>query len=289
MIMEKSFSTNDNNRNFMKVKKSLKSSYLRNGIFFSLISHKKVTIRNDDMNNLNSKFEINQTQNSRNSLGNPSLQSSEMDDIFEQIEEGKEGIDDLRLSGLPDFSLLTKSYMSIESSHGISSNKSLFSLQSQGKKSFISKNIFRSSIDKMVICRHPKILIVDDEEFNILGMQLLLSKKNIKADSAKNGEEAIEKIKNDYNRRKFCSCKQYSIIFMDVNMPVINGYEATKVLKNLMRKNEIPQIFIIACTAYDSPSEKLNCKLSGMDDYLSKPIQYNQLNDMIDKYFKIKF
>ena len=55
-------------------------------------------------------------------------------------------------------------------------------------------------------------------------------------------------------------------------MPILNGIEATKILKELMQENIIPYIPIVACTAYAGAKEIENCLASGMDDYVNKPV-----------------
>ena len=59
---------------------------------------------------------------------------------------------------------------------------------------------------------------------------------------------------------------------MDCNMPVMDGYEATTILKDKMNKEEIPKIPISACTAYAFNHDTKKCYENGMDDYISKPI-----------------
>ena len=69
----------------------------------------------------------------------------------------------------------------------------------------------------------PDVLIVDDEPFNIFTLRALLTKLNVAADEAMNGERAIEKIVKANSR--LCGCRSYQIVFMDVHMPVLNGIE----------------------------------------------------------------
>ena len=60
-------------------------------------------------------------------------------------------------------------------------------------------------------------------------------------------------------------------------MPILNGIEATKIIKQLMNKELIPYIPIIACTAYSGANEIENCLESGMDDYINKPLNLEKL------------
>ena len=90
---------------------------------------------------------------------------------------------------------------------------------------------------------------------------------------AENGKIAIEKMQNN----------TYDIILMDLNMPEMNGFEATKYIRETM-KSKIP---IIALTADVTITDVIKCKESGMDDYISKPIDeellYSKIVELIKK------
>jgi PAS domain S-box-containing protein len=107
------------------------------------------------------------------------------------------------------------------------------------------------------------VLIVEDNPVNIKFVMILFSEYGIKTDIAKNGKLAVEKIKNN----------QYDLVLMDIEMPEMNGYEATVAIRNDL-KNNIP---IIAMTAHAMAGEKEKCIKLGMNDYVSKPINPNLL------------
>ena len=86
---------------------------------------------------------------------------------------------------------------------------------------------------------------------------------------AENGAAAIEKIKQN----------DYDLVLMDMEMPVMNGYEATANIRQEL-KNNIP---IIAMTAHDLPGERVKCLQGGMNEYISKPIDEDLLFSMINK------
>ena len=67
-------------------------------------------------------------------------------------------------------------------------------------------------------------------------------------------------------------------------MPVLNGIEATKILKELMQKSSIPWIPIVACTAYGGAKEIENCLASGMDDYINKPLNLENFKSLLIKW-----
>jgi len=116
------------------------------------------------------------------------------------------------------------------------------------------------------------ILIVEDENSNYLLLDKLLTLENVNTIWAKNGEESIEKFKENEN---------IDLILMDLKMPVMDGYEATRKIKQLSKN--LP---IIALTAY-TESESIEKALSkGFDDYLEKPIKRNELFERIGVYMK---
>ncbi len=71
---------------------------------------------------------------------------------------------------------------------------------------------------------------------------------------------------------------------MDLNMPVMDGYEATKLLKQMMAKGEISSIPIIACTAYAQEIEKSRCLDIGFDDFAIKPLDSEKLGMILKKF-----
>lgn len=104
-----------------------------------------------------------------------------------------------------------------------------------------------------------KILIVDDNEMNRLVAEMIINQNGAIAIHAENGEQAIEVFKKE----------NPDLILMDLQMPIMNGYEATEYLRTHFNSN-IP---IIALTANAIKGEKENCLKAGMNDYISKPFK----------------
>ena len=78
--------------------------------------------------------------------------------------------------------------------------------------------------------------------------------------------------------------KQYSIVFMDLQMPKMDGFEATSIIRSLNNsKSKTP---IIALTSYNQQSERIKCKAVGMNDFLAKPYEIEILDKMIKTYSK---
>ena len=124
-----------------------------------------------------------------------------------------------------------------------------------------------------------KVLIVEDIPLNQLLMKTLLDDFGFERDIAENGQIAIEKIKE----------KDYEIILMDLQMPVMNGFEATEYIRKTMNLS-IP---IIALTADVTTVDLAKCKAVGMNDYIAKPVDerllYNKIVNILKKpkYIKI--
>lgn len=133
-------------------------------------------------------------------------------------------------------------------------------------------------------CCEP-ILVVDDDPFNLLSAQVILKKLGYGLIKSFNGAEAIEIVKKKYNKPK-CgpNCKRFLLILMDYNMPVMNGIESTKILKEKMKNREIPEIPIIACSAFGAKDDLQNCFEAGMNDYISKPINVEALKLIFKKW-----
>ena len=118
-----------------------------------------------------------------------------------------------------------------------------------------------------------KVLVAEDVTLNQLLIKMILSDFGFEYEIVENGKIAIEKMQNN----------TYDIILMDLNMPEMNGFEATRYIRETM-KSKIP---IIALTADVTITDVTKCKESGMDDYISKPIDenllYTKIVDLVKK------
>lgn len=118
------------------------------------------------------------------------------------------------------------------------------------------------------------ILVVEDDNDSFLYLETLLEKNNVTILRAENGKEAVERCAAD---------KKISLILMDIQTPVMNGYEATKKIRTF-NKN-IP---IIAQTANAFAEDREKCMASGCNDYVVKPIDVKYLFSLIDSYFETR-
>ena len=133
-------------------------------------------------------------------------------------------------------------------------------------------------------CHCPKVLIVDDDVFNITALNIILDKLGFASDSAYNGEQAIKKVLQRQETPCSSGCEQYRIIFMDCSMPILDGFEATKRLRAMMSTETIPTVPIIGCTAFVQAQERQRALASGMDTVCSKPIDRDKISSLIKEY-----
>lgn len=113
------------------------------------------------------------------------------------------------------------------------------------------------------------ILLVEDNELNMEIAEFMLQNEGAYVTKAWNGQEAVEifeKSKPD----------EFDVILMDIMMPVMNGYEATKMIRSLDRK-DAKKISIIAMTANAFTEDRIRAKEAGMDEHLSKPIVIDEV------------
>ena len=129
----------------------------------------------------------------------------------------------------------------------------------------------------------PEILIVDDDVFNLLSLEMLLKPWNLKTKKAMNGEEAINIVKNYSSRPKKC-CKKFKAILMDYQMPIKDGVESTKELIDLMKNGKIPWIPIIGCTAFVTKTEINRCFEAGMKDVVFKPLNKQIISEIVHNW-----
>jgi len=112
-------------------------------------------------------------------------------------------------------------------------------------------------------------LIVDDNPFNLMVATNIMQEQGFTITTALNGLEALQKVKEH----------QFSLILMDCQMPVMDGYETTRQLKTMMKSGEICETPVVALTANnrDEEHDKL-CEEAGMDDIIGKPLNKAELN-----------
>jgi CheY-like chemotaxis protein len=129
---------------------------------------------------------------------------------------------------------------------------------------------------KKITAKFPtaKILVADDYPINLELMKEMLELMECKVDTAENGNNALA----------LCKHNVYDVIFMDIQMPELDGYATTKKLRENQKSGKHPIIIAITANALSGDREK--CIKAGMDDYISKPIKGEKLEEILQKYLK---
>ncbi|KAL4498633.1 hypothetical protein ABPG72_019751 [Tetrahymena utriculariae] len=149
--------------------------------------------------------------------------------------------------------------------------------------------VFTKNVQTINQCH--KILIVDDEMMNIFGLKMMFKIFGVDQSlllQANNGEEALNIFKqNILNGNKQ---SQIKLIVMDINMPVMNGIQATIQINSIMNQlkqqnTDFLETNIVACSSYDDYDTKQECMNAGMISYISKPCNKEQLTHIIQKYY----
>ena len=122
-----------------------------------------------------------------------------------------------------------------------------------------------------------EILLVEDNELNMEIAQMVLKKAGLVIDTAENGSEAVAK----------AQAKRYDMILMDIQMPVMNGYEATRAIRQLKDKH-LADVPIIAMTANAFQEDKEKALSEGMDGHVAKPLKVEVLLQAMQEAFKRK-
>lgn len=127
------------------------------------------------------------------------------------------------------------------------------------------------TIDTTTPVASLNILLVEDNQVNQLVASSLLKKLGHSVDLANNGKLALEALEE----------KHYDIVLMDCQMPVMDGYEATRIIRENPKWQTLP---VIAVTANVMQGDRENCLASGMNDYITKPYNRNDLKTAIERW-----
>ncbi|MCY1446469.1 Sensor histidine kinase RcsC [compost metagenome] len=102
-------------------------------------------------------------------------------------------------------------------------------------------------------------------------MKGLLSRHGLTVEVARQGEEALKILRQE----------DFDLVLMDCNMPLMDGYEATRQIRRNGRQTSLP---VIALTANVMPEERERCRRAGMNDYLSKPLRRQELEAVLERW-----
>ncbi|MCD4657047.1 MAG: PAS domain S-box protein [Planctomycetes bacterium] len=121
-----------------------------------------------------------------------------------------------------------------------------------------------------------KILLAEDNKINQKLALRILSKLGFDVNAVDNGKKAVEELCNS----------EYDLVFMDIQMPIMDGVEATKQIRNSETGTKNPNIPIVAMTAHAMKGDREKFLDQGLTDYISKPIDLKNLTEILEKYTK---
>lgn len=122
-------------------------------------------------------------------------------------------------------------------------------------------------------------LVVEDNLVNQRVATALLTRLGFQTEAVSHGRAAVERVKE--NRT------DYAVILMDCQMPVMDGYEATRAIREWESGNNRPQVPIIALTADALPGTETACREAGMNDYLAKPVRKENLRSVLSRWIQV--
>jgi PAS domain S-box-containing protein len=123
-----------------------------------------------------------------------------------------------------------------------------------------------------------RVLVVDDNQTNLFVAKQMLEYLGVQTDITNNGQEAINCLSEQH----------YDLIFMDCHMPVLDGYQATKKIREMKFANNSSKIPIIAITAGAMKGDRERCLAAGMDDYIAKPIHVESIQQKLITWLPIE-
>ncbi len=141
----------------------------------------------------------------------------------------------------------------------------------------ISMTLNKNTTPRFYTSTSPEVLLVEDNVINQKLATRILEKSGCKVTLARNGQEAVNTIS--------AAPQRFAIVFMDCQMPVLSGFDATREIRALEQDKD-HRIPIVAMTANAMDGDRKRCLDSGMDDYLSKPLDRSDLDKVLVRYLQ---
>ena len=143
------------------------------------------------------------------------------------------------------------------------------------KTSTLNRSVVTPRVENRVDQKDLRVLLVEDQAINRELTSHLMKSRGLQCDVVENGLEAVNA----------CLAKNYHLVLMDIQMPVMDGYEATRQIRML---TEIQQPKIVAMTARAMKEDEERCLVVGMDGFMSKPISLHKVTELLERYTHLK-
>lgn len=126
--------------------------------------------------------------------------------------------------------------------------------------------------------QHCRVLVVEDSPINQLVTRKMLEKLGVEVVVSGDGQDAVERLEHN----------DFDLILMDLHMPILDGMDATRILRERERARNVTRVPVIALTASAMPENRIACLEAGMDDFLTKPVQGSALVDTLNRWLSAK-
>ncbi len=249
-------------------------NYVSNAVKFTEKGQIVVRIRKEEelLDQCVIKFEVQDT-----GLGMTEEQKGELFQSFQQADTSitrKYGGTGLGLAISKELATLMEGQVGVETELGIGSTFWFTAKLGIGKATQKMDEPLKNN-ESLTVISGARILLVEDNELNVQVAVDLLQEGEFSIDFAKNGKIAVDKVREN----------KYDIVLMDMQMPVMDGVTATKEIRRNIKRLALP---IIAMTANVMTNDQNKCIQAGMNDYISKPIDPNQLFSILLKWIPFR-
>lgn len=140
----------------------------------------------------------------------------------------------------------------------------------------VTRDTVQASDGKVIPLQHRRLLVVEDNLVNQQVARGRLERMGFDVHVAENGAAALEMLNREH----------YDLIFMDCQMPVLDGYQATRRIRETEQRTPGMRIPIVAMTAHAMSGDREQCIRAGMDDYVSKPFRTEELKSILERWLK---
>lgn len=134
--------------------------------------------------------------------------------------------------------------------------------------------------DSLTTIARPRSLLVDDNAINLRILQMYCRKRKLLFHTAENGAEGVKTFTNQY-----ASGSAVALVFMDLQMPICDGIEATRQIRALEKHHGWPRCVLFIVTGQDSPGDRQNAQDVGADEFFVKPVSIGILDRAVKQYF----